>query len=134
MSTRRSGRRVSLLVIAVVGVIWLSSSGLSASPEKKEKEDYALVAGTVFTAEGFSLPGVKVTIKRKGDDKAEWERVSDRRGEFAVRVPSTPATYEVSTHSEERENQTKSVKIEGEERANVFFRLPLKKPEKEEED
>lgn len=133
MSTRRIlGPAITL--VALFSLAPLLSSSPSAGPEKSEQKSYALLAGTVFTAEGFSLPGVKVTIKRKGEKKPKWERVSDRRGEFAVRVPPDPATYEVTTHSDDRENQTKTVKVAGQERVDVFFRLPLKKSKEEDED
>ena len=132
--TSRHAAGVAALVAAVLGLATVSLPRTSSAGEKKERKRYALLAGTVFTAEGLSLPGVKVTIKRKGDKKPQWKGVSDRRGEFAVRVPSGPATYEVTTHSKERKNQTQTVQIYGEERATVFFRLPLKKSQEEEEE
>lgn len=104
-----------------------------ASSEKKKEEPHALLFGTVFTEDGFALPGIRVSVKRKEAAKAQWHEVSDRRGEFAVRLPPGPATYEVSTHSEEYENQSKTLEVRGTERVDVLFRLSVKKEEENKE-
>jgi hypothetical protein len=41
----------------------------------------------VFTDQGFALPGARVRVRRADEKKPKWEATSDRRGEFAVRVP-----------------------------------------------
>jgi hypothetical protein len=102
----------------------------SAAAGKKKEEPYALLFGMVFTEKGFALPGIAVSVKGKDDTKPRWHEVSDRRGEFAVRLPAGPGTYEVSTHSEEYENQSKTVEVRGTERVEVLFRLATKKEEK----
>lgn len=109
----------SLLLLALL------SFPLPAS-EKPKSKPLALLAGTVFTAEGFSLPGVRLSIKRKSDRKPKWHAVSDRRGEFAVRLPPGPETYEVRAESPGHENQTKTVEFQGAERVDVLFRLAPK--------
>lgn len=91
-------------------------------PKKKEKQ-FALIFVTVFTAEGFALPGVRVTLKRKDDRKPKWKATSDARGEFALRVPAASGVYEVSTASKQHQNQTKTVEIAGQESVTVIFRL-----------
>ncbi len=100
-----------------------------AAKEKSHQKPYALLAGSVFTVEGFALPGVAVSVKRKTDAKAKWRAVSDARGEFALRLPAESASYEVTTKSEEYENQTKAVEVAGRdnERVDVIFRLTQKK-------
>jgi hypothetical protein len=63
----------------------------------RERELHSLVRGAVLTSEGFTLPGVRVTIERldaKGFKKEE--KVSAEAGEFAFRVPSEPGKYRVS--------------------------------------
>lgn len=128
------GRRRRLALLAAASVVLAIGlalpAGVSAGKKKQKEEHYALLVGSVFTAEGYSLPGVRVSIKRKGDRKPHWHAESDHRGEFAVRLPSGPATYEVTTESKNRVNETKSVEFKDEERVDVFFRLALKdKPE-----
>ena len=118
-----------LLILLLAGL--LVSPGLASPAPKKEKEQhYALLMVSVFTEEGFALPGIPVTIKPKGERKPVWRAVSDRRGECAVRLPPERATYEVTTQSKDRENQTKTVEIYGEERVDLVLRLSLKKGER----
>ena len=104
------------------------SPSLAAKENSKEKP-YALLAGSVFTAEGFALPGVAVSVKRKTDAKPKWRAVSDARGEFTLRLPAESASYEVTTNSDEYENQTKAVEVAGreKERVDIIFRLARKK-------
>lgn len=120
-------------ILVTVGLILCLAGTLAGGGGKKEKEEkpYALLFGSVHTAEGLSLPGIPVSIKRKDDSKPKWHAVSDHRGEFAVRLPAGPGTYEVETHSKEHENQSKSVEVHGEERVDVLFRLAEKKTEGE---
>ncbi len=99
--------------------------------EKEKEKPHVLLRGTVFTAGGLALPGVLLTIKVKDSRKAKWRAVSDRRGEFAVRLPVGHQTYEVSTHSDEHENQTKTVEIAQQESVNVIFRLSPKDEKQE---
>jgi hypothetical protein len=99
----------------------------SAWPAEKNKDDsHALLMGSVFTADGLSLPGIKVSVKRKDDKKPRWRAVSDRRGEFALRLPAGTETYEVTAGSKGFESQTKTVEFRGSERVDVFFRLARK--------
>ncbi|MFQ5777767.1 MAG: hypothetical protein ACE5IP_07140 [Terriglobia bacterium] len=78
---------------------------------------------SVFNEDGFSLPGVRVSVKRKGKRKPKWKGVTDRRGESAVRLPAEPGTYEVTTHSKEFVNETKTVEVRDRGRVDLFFRL-----------
>lgn len=56
--------------------------------ERKPKQaETCLAIGTVFTAEGFVLPGAEIRVRREGERKVRWRAQTDRRGEFAVRVP-----------------------------------------------
>ena len=124
----------SVLGLVLAGL--LLGPGLAAparAPKDTKSEPYALLAGTVLTTEGFSLPGIPVSAKRQGERKPKWRAVSDRRGEFAIRLPAGRATYEVATESREHENETKSVELAGEERIEVLFRLSAKKPARREQ-
>lgn len=115
-ATQRAGS------LAVILTVLFSTPG--ALPAEREKEKpYVLLRGTVFTADGLALPGVLLTIKVKDSRKAKWRAVSDRRGEFAVRLPVGRQTYEVSTQSKQHENQTKTVDIDEQEGVSVIFRL-----------
>lgn len=129
---RSLARRTPVLFLLLV-LLALTSLPFSALAGKKKKEPapHALLFGSVFTQEGLALPGVPVTVKAKDDRKPRWRAVSDRRGEFAIRVPPGPGTYEVTTESKDRKNETKTVEVLGQERVDVFFRLPLKEQKNE---
>jgi hypothetical protein len=96
-------------------------SARPATPQKKSKQEaYAnqfLIYGSVFTEQGFVLPGAEVKVRRTRERKQRWEAYSDRRGEFAVRVPRgdqyeiaikakgyTPLTRTVDAHSGDRQD------------------------------
>lgn len=49
----------------------------------------------MFDPDGRPIYGVKVKIRPASQKKARWELVSDRRGEFAQRVPAGQADYVV---------------------------------------
>jgi len=59
----------------------------------RHSDDF-LVRGTVFTQEGFALPGAELRIRRSSEKKIRWQTVSNSRGDFAVRV-KMGAAYEV---------------------------------------
>lgn len=120
----------TVLTLAGACLLSLPDSGSAADKAKKEKDDYALLMVSVLTEEGFALPGIAVRVQRKQDRKPKWKGVSDRRGEVAVRLPAKPATYLVSTHSKERENQRQTVDIKDQGRVDILFRLPLRRPVK----
>lgn len=126
-------RRICAVVVTLLMAVWLGASpDLLIAKEKSKEKPFALLFGSVFTAEGLALPGVAVIVKRKDDRKPKWRAVSDSRGEFAVRLPAEAATYEVTTQSKAHENQTKTVEISGRvnETATVIFRLACKEGER----
>lgn len=57
------------------------------------KNDYALIYGTVWGPDDRPVAGVPIKIRRASDKKAKWELMSDRRGEFAQRVPVGTQDY-----------------------------------------
>jgi hypothetical protein len=72
-----------------------SVSALFAGDDPKPGEPYALIFGTVWTKANQPASGIRIKIRRADKKKADWERVSDRRGEFAQRVPAGKAYYVV---------------------------------------
>ncbi len=96
-----------------------------------EPKPHALLTGTVFTEDGLALPDIPVSIKRATDHKVRWRARSDARGEFALRLPPGPVTYEIATDSKRHQNQSKTVEFKGEEHLNVIFRLSVKTRQEE---
>lgn len=68
----------------------IAPSGSSAAAEQKP---YALIFGTVFSADGRLVYGVPVKVRRADKKKTLQESMSDHQGEFAFRVPPGPADY-----------------------------------------
>ena len=83
-------RRVAAVFICIA----LLPSTLHAWQKDPKGEDpYAVIFGTVVGPDNRPVQGVPVKIRLASKTKARWEHVSDRRGEFARRVPPGPADY-----------------------------------------
>lgn len=111
-----------------------------APAREKEKRKTAAVAasatlaGTVFRDSGFALRGAEVVVtvatpdapaasnKRKKKD-IEWRAVADARGEFFLRLPPGPASYNVVVRAEGFQPQQKSVTYSADERLDFSFLL-----------
>jgi hypothetical protein len=112
---------VALLVLGAFG------APAGAGKEGKPPAAYAVVAGTVFRDSGFSLAGAEVELAACGapDVARKFKKVkqiADSRGEFAFRVPATPAEYKVSAKASGYQAEEKQVSVSGEQRFDVFFR------------
>ncbi len=76
-------------------ILLAAASAQGADDKKKKPAEDFLIFGTVFTEQGFALQGAKIEVRRAGEKKVRGRAVSDRRGEFGVRVPEG-AEYEVT--------------------------------------
>lgn len=117
------------LALALV-LVWTTTMAAAPAPEEKKKREekpYAVLFGTVFGPDARGVAGVKVKIRRADQKKAKWELYSDRRGEFAQRVPAGKADYVVWADLKEPKGQPRqevTVHVENDER--VAFNLHLK--------
>jgi len=113
------------LFVACLGLL-LTSALLFAESGKELRKDYALIFGTVFSADGHVVRGVRVKIRRADQKKAKWELLSNTMGEFAQRVPTGQADYivwaEVKTPKGSSRPETK-VHIENDERVDISLHL-----------
>jgi hypothetical protein len=103
-------------------------AGQTQAPEKNEKKkkhshahDFLLI-GTVFTEKGFSLEGAGLHVRRMTEVKFRWEARSDRRGEFAIRVPQG-ADYQIVVLAKGFQVQTRAVDAKSGDREDLVFRL-----------
>jgi len=112
----------------LVAAMWGCALLLSAAD--RNDAPHAVVAGTVFRENGFSLPGATVTLAVKdaaGVLKKKMKKLqslSDRRGEFAFRVPPGAGTYVVSASLKGFQSVEKEASVSGEERVEVTLVLP----------
>ena len=81
-----------------------------------------LLYGNVFTADGHLLYGADVHVYKSGDKHWKWEAASDRRGEFAIRVPPG-ADYVVEVTSKGFVTQTQKVTANASSRVDMVFHL-----------
>ena len=98
----------------------------SDAAEKKKEKPYALIFGTVFGPDSRGVGGVRVRIRRSDQKKAKWELYSDRRGEFAQRVPAGKTDYVVWAElpgSKDQPRQEVTVHVENDERVDISLHL-----------
>jgi hypothetical protein len=110
--------------------VWpVAAAGIG--PHDKPKP-YALIFGTVWSADNRPLYGVKIKIRRADQKKARWELYSDHNGEFAQRLPPGRADYLVwadlkgyKPPAGKQLQPAKEVKVhvEGDERVDIGLHL-----------
>jgi len=113
---RRLRARVFVLLFVLALPALQTLSGADHPPQAK-----AVVAGSVFDSNGRSLPGAKVEVVSESDSKRKRQALTDRRGEFAVRVP--PGRYAVSVSARGFQAQEKAVQVEEGEKSAMSFLL-----------
>jgi hypothetical protein len=118
-----------LLFLSAFSVFGPDTSALGKEKDKKkEAAPYALLMGTCFNQDGFSLPGAKVVIESVSQTgikpkKQKWEMVSSPRGEFAARLPAGRNTFKVSASKAGFRPVTKDIFFEGDERQDIILTL-----------
>lgn len=89
----------------------------------------AFLSGSVFTAEGRSVPNAKVELSRileDGSTKKIDGRITTETGSFKFRLSPDAAKYRVSVKPEGVEPVTKDVEIDGAAVYRVALNLPAK--------
>jgi hypothetical protein len=98
----------------------------------------SLLRGAVFDAEGRSLGGVRLKLQRvpsteeikekKKVDSLSMSYTTNNRGEFAFRLPSVRARYQVTAALSGYKSETKTINVNEDEAVPLSFSLePLKK-------
>jgi hypothetical protein len=89
----------------------------------------AFLSGSVFNAEGRSVPNAKVELSRILDDGSTKKidgRITTETGSFKFRLSPEPGKYRVSVKPEGAEAVTKDVDIDGAAVYRVALNLPAK--------
>ena len=118
---------IALCLVFVPAVSSGASAEGNSGPAKDQKEKRShqndfLIFGTVFTDQGFSLPGAIIRVRRSGEKKVAGEATADRRGEFAVRVPQG-AEYEITVAAKGFQDETRKIDAQSGNREDLVFRL-----------
>jgi len=119
MNTRMSTVVVALLCLALAG----AALGMDG---RQTRKDYALIYGTVWTAQGHPAAGVKVKIRRADEKKWRWELMADSNGEFAQRVPPGKADYVIAADIKMprgKPQPTVTAHVENDERVDIGLHL-----------
>jgi hypothetical protein len=93
----------------------------------------SLLRGAVFDANGRSLPGVRLKLIRvlttdeikdkKKVDSLSMSYITNNRGEFAFRLPSTRARYQITAALSGYKPETKTVDVSEDEAVPLAFSL-----------
>ena len=116
----------SALLALLLWCCTLMAAPLPVPQGKSAAQDYALIVGTVWGPDDRPVGGIPITIRRASEKKAKWELVSDRRGEFAQRVPPGKMDYIIQANIKTPKSQPKpevTVEIEDNERKDVGLHL-----------
>lgn len=114
---------LAVLTLSVVAVLVQPLGGVPDEPQKKPRlADQFLIFGTVFEESGFLLPGAEIQVRRAGERKVRWRQTSDRRGEFAVRVPPG-AEYELTAKAKGFEEQSRKIDARTGNREDLIVRM-----------
>lgn len=115
------------LLVAVAGLYGAPFPSSQPTPQgASTAKDYALIYGTVWGPDNQPVAGVPITIRRSIDKKPKWQLVSDRRGEFAQRVPPGNDDYIVQADIKVPKGEPKpeiKVHIDNNERQDVGIHL-----------
>lgn len=133
MKTRKrkktsGGEPLPLVLIVIVALVRLPAVAAEKRKAPDAAQPFALIAGTVYRTPGFALAAAEVAIfpektASEGYKPKKIKVLSDRRGEFAARVPAVPMRYTVRVKSTGYRPQEKSAVIEGEQRKDLSFLL-----------
>lgn len=78
--------------------------------------------GTVFTQQGFTLPGTLLQLRRAGEKKVRAENVTNRAGEFALNAPRG-MEYELTVKARGYEDQLQKIAAGSGDRHDLVFRM-----------
>ena len=117
----RFGFLILLLTAGLASGAWAQKPGKAAAPQ-------AVIAGTVFREPGFAVAGAEaeltVVTPPAGQKRVKGQRArTTARGEFFFYLPAAEAVYRVRASAPGLEPQEREVRIQGEERADVYFNL-----------
>jgi Carboxypeptidase regulatory-like domain len=107
---------------------WVAKEEGSRNAKEKKSADYALIRGSVFRDDGFSMRGARVSCRRAKDSKPKWETFSGEGGEFAFRLPVGKMQYIITAEMNGFQPASKTVEIANDERQDISIVLSARKP------
>jgi len=117
---------LQLLILTAPSVAVTATASAPATQRKPSPDDCIFYA-TVFTNEGRLLVGAEIHVHPTGKKRPDYEAWSDRRGEFAVRVPHG-GDYDIQVKADKFITQVRTAHAETGQQDMVFHMEP--QPEK----
>ena len=111
------------LLLALSAWIQPASSTPVSEKRKSKFAPQALLFGSVFQENGFSLRGARVVVINIDRPKERKETTTDVQGEFAIRVPAGKGRYSVEVSASGFKSEKKDVEVAWDERIDLTFRL-----------
>jgi hypothetical protein len=115
-------------LIALLGLVCLAGAAFAAETPRgaqDSRDSHArifIIFTTVFTDQGFTLPGARARVRRSDQKKFKWEGMSDRQGEVAFRVP--PGTeYELTIEARGFKTETRKIDARDDNQADLTIRM-----------
>ncbi len=104
------------------GVIPTPAAPASAQSSSKTHAHDFVIFATVFTSQGFALPGARVRVRRADEKKFRWEAMSDHQGELGIRVQQD-AEYELTVEARGFQPQTRKIDAREGDREDLTLRM-----------
>ena len=99
-----------------------ASAGEKCGKKKQRLAEQFLIFGTVFDERGYIVEGAEIRVRCAGEKKTRWKVWSDRRGEFAQRVP-TGSEYELTVVAKGFAEQARKIDAREGNREDLVVRL-----------
>jgi hypothetical protein len=122
--TRR--RWLAFLATSAAMLLWLPTSVKARGTSEGAPYPYALIYGTLWSPGQRPVYGVRLKLRRAGENRYRWEAISDHRGEFAIRVPAAKADYILVPdlkHTKDKPLPETRIHVENDERIDIGVHL-----------
>lgn len=98
--------------------------------KEKEPDSFALLVGSCFNNDGFSLPGTSIRVEMQMNQEKQgkvekWQTVSDARGEFALRLPAGRHSFLIKASREGFVPLEATVSFVQDERQDIILKFKL---------
>ena len=105
---RLTGTRWMVVLLAIISLAGGFTAPACGQDHPNSHANDFVIFATIFTDQGFALPGAKVRVRRTDEQKFRWEAMSDQRGELGIRVKQG-AEYEVTIAARGFKPETRKV-------------------------
>ena len=113
---------IALVALSCLGGAIAAAPAGAAQDSSSSHARIFVIFTTVFTDQGFALPGARARVRRSDQKKFRWEGMSDHQGEVAFRIPPG-AEYELTIEAHGFKPETRKVDAREENQADLTIRM-----------